>query len=51
MQAEMKRNASRVTWRSWSEAPTVTPVPTAAKKMSVCVETTPNCLTGRIASM
>jgi hypothetical protein len=51
MQAEMKRKASRVTCRSWSAAPTLIPVPTGAKKIRVWVDTTPNCLTGRMASM
>ena len=51
MQAETKRNASRVTWSNCNEAPTATPAATGAKKIRVCVDTTPTCFTGRMASM
>ena len=51
MQAETKRNASRVTWSNCSDAPTVSRAATGAKKSSVWVDTTPACLTGRMASM
>ena len=51
MQADTKRNASRVTCSSWSDAPTVSPAATGAKARRVWVDTTPACFTGRMASM
>src|SRR5580692_6673986 len=50
MHAEMKKNASRATRSRSSPAPAVTLAQAGAKKMTACVETTPTCLTGRMAS-
>jgi hypothetical protein len=50
MHADTKRKASRVACRSWRAAPTP-PAAAGAKAISVWVETTPTCLTGRMASM
>ena len=51
MQADTKRNASRVTWSNCSDAPTARPAASGAKKRRVWVDTTPACFTGRMASM
>ena len=51
MQAETNKKASRVTCSSISDAPAATVAATGAKASRVCVETTPACLTGRMASM